>query len=212
LRRGPTLRGPVVTGQGGSHDRANVRASLHLSRTVIPMEANSHTDEHPRFRRLADYLASKAPPGKLPGRQHVEPTEIPDLLPWLMLVEVIAQADVEPYYRIRLVGTEVVGIQGRDGTGKYVEEVLNKTEAATITQGYGEIVGSQVPGYRQGMVATVGREHVSYRRIAFRLTRDGEGVNMLMFVFVRDDKPLPTARREDHLPSAKGRAVGTRGS
>src|SRR5690242_12897874 len=72
------------------------------------MEASSHIDEHPRFRRLADYLASKAPNGKLPGRQHIEPLEIPDLLPWIMLIEVIAHMDAEPRYRIRLVGTEVV--------------------------------------------------------------------------------------------------------
>jgi hypothetical protein len=57
--------------------------------------ANPHIDEHPRFRRLADYLAIKAPPGKLPGRQHIEPTEIPDLLPWIMLIEVIAQVNAE---------------------------------------------------------------------------------------------------------------------
>lgn len=148
-----------------------------------------HIDDHPRFRRLADYLASKAPPGKLPGRQHIEPTEIPDLLPWVMLVEVIAQADAEPRYRIRLVGTEVVDIQGVDGTGRYVEEVLNKAEAAIIMQGYGEIVRSHVPGYRQGVVATVGREHVHYTRMAFPLARDGEHVDMLIFVFASDDKP-----------------------
>jgi len=39
------------------------------------------------------------------------------------------------------------------------------------------------------MVASVGREHVYYRRMAFPLARDGENVDMLMFVFVRDDKP-----------------------
>jgi hypothetical protein len=152
------------------------------------MNGRSHIDEHPRFRRLADYLSAKAPAGKLPGRQHVEPTEIAELLPWIMLIDVIAQPGAEPRYRIRLVGTEVVAIQGSDGTGKYVEEVLNKAEAATIVQGYGDIVGSHEPGYRRGVVATEGREHVPYRRIAFPLARDGEHVDMLIFVFVRDDK------------------------
>jgi hypothetical protein len=153
------------------------------------MEASSHIAGHLRFRRLADYLASKARPGMLPGRQHIEPLEIPDLLPWIMLVEVTAQVNAEPRYRIRLVGTEVVDIQGVDGTGKYVEEVLNRAEAATIVQGYGEIIRSHVPSYREGVVATVGREHVHYRRMAFPLARDGKNVDMLIFVFVSDDKP-----------------------
>ena len=125
----------------------------------------SHLDEHPRFRRLADYLAGKAPPGKLPGRQHIEPTEIADLLPWIMMIDVIAKPGARLRYRIRLVGTEVVTIQGSDGTGKYVEEVLDRDEAAAILLGYGEIVRSRQPEYRSGAVATAGREHIPYRRI-----------------------------------------------
>jgi hypothetical protein len=152
------------------------------------MNGKLHIDEHPRFRRLADYLSRKAPPGKLPGRQHVEPAEVTELLPWIMLVDVIPQPDANPRYRIRLVGTEVVGIQGSDRTGRYVEDVLDSAEAPAIMQGYDEIVSSHQPGYRRGVVATAGREHVPYRRIAFPLARDGEHVDMLMFVFVRDEK------------------------
>jgi hypothetical protein len=82
----------------------------------------------------------------------------------------------------------VVAIQGSDATGKYVEEVLDRAEAAVILEGYGEIVKSCQPGYRRGVVATTGRKHVPYRRIAFPLARDGERVDMLMFIFVRDEK------------------------
>src|SRR5487761_115960 len=147
---------------------------------------SSHIDEHPRFRRLADYLANKAPPGKHPGRQHIEPTEIPDLLPWIMMIDVIAKPGAELRYRIRLVGTEVVAIQGSDATGKYVRDVLNKDDVASVLPDYGVIVRSGQPGYRRGIVATTGREHVRYRRIAFLLARDGEHVDVLMFVFVND--------------------------
>ncbi|MGH6969742.1 MAG: PAS domain-containing protein [Stellaceae bacterium] len=157
---------------------------------------SSPIDEHPRFRRLADYLAGKAAPGKLAGRQHIEPTEITDLLPWIMMIDVIAAQESGLRYRIRLVGTEVVAIQGSDGTGKYVEAVLDRDEAAAILRGYGEIVRSRQPGYRRGVVATAGREHVPYRRIAFPLARDGEHVDMLLFVFANDGKsPAPRNAR-----------------
>ena len=147
----------------------------------------SHLAEHPRFRHLADYLSSKAAPGRLAGRQDIEPTEIADLLPWIMLIDVIRQGSSEPRYRIRLVGTGVVAIQGRDGTGQFVEDVLNDTGAAAIIRGYDEIVHSHEPQYRKGVVATAGRDHVLYRRIAFPLARDGVNVDMLIFVFVRDE-------------------------
>lgn len=151
------------------------------------MNVPSPLDLHPRFRRLADYLAAKAPPGKLPGRQHIEPTELGGLLPWLMLVDVIAEPGGAPRYRIRLVGTEVVAIQGFDATGKFADEVLTTSEGAEMIAGYGAIVRDKTPQYRKGVVATPGRDHVPYERVAFPLAADGEHVNMLIFVFVRNE-------------------------
>ncbi len=143
-------------------------------------------DRHPRFRRLADYLARKAPPGKLPGRQHIDPLEIPDLLPYLMLLDVMPKQPGPTRYRIRLVGTEVVAIQGADGTDQNVAEVLTAEQGCSeIVRGYEEIVRTHEPEYRSGTVATHGREHVDYERIAFPLAADGEHVNMLIFVFAR---------------------------
>ncbi len=147
------------------------------------MNFPSEIERNARFRRLAEYLAVKAPPGKLPGRKHIDPLELADLLPWVMLMDVIPQSSGEPRYRIRLVGTEVVAIQGADGTGKFVEEVLNASEGAEVIRLYGEILRTHHPQYRRGNVAATGREHVPYERVAFPLASDGENVDMLIFVF-----------------------------
>ncbi len=141
-------------------------------------------DRHPRFARLRDYLAAKAPPGKLPGRQHIDPLEIPDLLPYLMLIDVIRPASLPPRYQIRLVGTQVVAIQGTDATGKFVEEVLDK--GPDIIAHYEDVLTTRQPQYHRGQVATRDRNHVSYQRIVFPLATDGETVDMLIFVFAMD--------------------------
>jgi hypothetical protein len=151
------------------------------------MNAETAIENHPRFRRLADYLAAKAPPGKLAGRQHVQPTELADILPWLMLMDVVPQENGEPRYRLRLVGTEVVAIQGSDGTGKFADELLTAEEGPQVIAGYGEILRTQQPQYRRGVVASPGREHVPYQRVAFPLASDGEHVDRLIFVFDRDE-------------------------
>lgn len=150
------------------------------------MDAEEALLRNPRFRRLADYLAASASPGKLPGRQHIEPTQLGDLLPWLMLVDVVPRKRGEPRYRLRLVGTEVVSIQGSDNTGKYVDEVLTGEEGPGVIAAYGEILRTRQPQYRQGVVATPGREHIPYERVAFPLASDGETVDKLLFVFARD--------------------------
>ena len=147
------------------------------------MSFKSETEHNARFRRLADYLAAKAPPGKLPGRKHIDPLELADLLPWLMLIDVIPQASGEPRYRIRLVGTEVVSIQGSDGTGRFVDEVLTSNEGAEVIRHYGEILRTREPQYRRGSVAVPGREHVPCERIVFPLASDGENVDMLILVY-----------------------------
>jgi len=145
-------------------------------------------DENKRFRRLADYLAAKAPPGKLPGRQHIDPLEFTELLPWIMLIDVLPQTPGEPRYRIRLMGTEVVAIQGADETGRFVEDVLTGPEGAEVVRQCDEILRTRQPHHRRGMVATTGREHVFYERIAFPLAGDGEHVDMLILIFAKAEK------------------------
>ena len=147
---------------------------------------------HPHFRRVHDYLQAKAPPGQLPGRQHIEPMELRDVLPYVMLVDVLPQPQARPRYRIRLVGTQVAAVQGEDATGKYVEQVLDK--GTDVIAAYGEILVTRQPQHRSGMVATTGREHVNYERVAFPLATDGEHVDMLLFVFaIEAPKPAPRA-------------------
>jgi len=139
-------------------------------------------DRWPEFRRVHDYLLQKAPPGKLPGRQHIDPLDFPDLLPRIMLIDVVRDDAGQPRFRIRLMGSDVVTLQGQDGTGKYVEQIL--TSGVDIIAGYQDILVSRQPQFRRGTVAAVGREFMPYERIAFPLASDGETVDMLFFIFV----------------------------
>lgn len=149
------------------------------------MNGDIPADYDPRFMRLAAYLAAKAPPGKLPGRQHVEPSEIIDLLPNLRLIEVVPQPGGPPRYRIRLAGTEVVEIFGVDGTGRFVDEVLQTDRAATIIRAYEEMLRTKRPQCLRGRLSAASRRHVSYQRVAFPLATNGVDVDMLLFMIVR---------------------------
>jgi hypothetical protein len=151
------------------------------------MSNTSPLDLHPRFRRLADYLAAKAPPGKLPGRKHIDPAQLVDLLPWMLLIDVVPQPQGDPRYRVRLIGTEVVAIQGSDGTGKYADEILTGVDGADVIRRYGEILETRAPQYLKSIVAIPGREHIPYERVAFPLAADGEHVDMLVLIFARDE-------------------------
>ncbi|MFZ0694997.1 MAG: PAS domain-containing protein [Alphaproteobacteria bacterium] len=90
-------------------------------------------------------------------------------------------------------GTEVVAIQGADETGKYMEDVLTGSAGAEIVHQCDEILRTRQSHHRRGVVATMGREHVHYERVAFPLASDGEHVDMLIAVFAKVEKPVKHA-------------------
>ncbi|MFN4275977.1 MAG: PAS domain-containing protein [Ferrovibrio sp.] len=71
----------------------------------------------PRIRRFWEYWVAKRGDRPMPSRRDIEPTEIPDLLPYIVLTEVLREP---PYLRYRLVGTKQVAVRGHDPTGEPV--------------------------------------------------------------------------------------------
>lgn len=144
-------------------------------------------DCDPRLRRFAAYMAAKALPGLLPGRQHIVPPEIPDLLPHIMLYDLVPEPHGGPRYRTRLVGTCVVELLGADTTGKFVDDLVRGKRGAEIIAEYDRIATSKQPGYLTGTLTNFGREHIRFQRAAFPLARDGIDVDMLALVMVGFD-------------------------
>lgn len=71
----------------------------------------------PRIRRCWDYWTAKRGDRAMPARADIDPAEIPDLLPYIVLTEVLAGP---PFLRYRLVGTAQVAVRGHDPTGQPV--------------------------------------------------------------------------------------------
>src|SRR4051812_25647747 len=68
------------------------------------------------------WLAKRAlcPPGKLPGRQHLDPGEMVRFLPYVLMFDVERQG-TNYRFKHRLTGTHFAQIFGRDVTGMYIE-------------------------------------------------------------------------------------------
>jgi hypothetical protein len=153
-------------------------------------------DCDPRLRCFAAYMVAKALPGLLPGRQHIVPQEIPDLLPHIMLYDLVPRPSGGSRYRTRLIGTRVVDLLGADITGKFVDEVLTGDRGAEIIAEYDQIAMSKRPGYLTGTLTNLGREHMRFQRAAFPLARDGMNVDMLALLMVGFDTRFHQAATE----------------
>jgi hypothetical protein len=76
-------------------------------------------DWHPLVRSFYEYWVSVSPPGRLPGRQHIAPEEVPALWSRMWMLDVHR----DPLrYRYRLCGTEMVRSLGREVTGAWLDE------------------------------------------------------------------------------------------
>jgi PAS domain-containing protein len=154
----------------------------------------------PRLRQVYDYWRCKATGRAMPRRADIDPTEIPNLLPDVMLVDVLPQGR----YRYRLIGTENALAQGMSATGRYLDEVLPGPEYKNhVIALYNECVGARRALYSECLfMAPDRREPERHTKVLFMpLGGDGETVNMVfvMQVFFYIDQ----ATRERHFIDAR---------
>lgn len=98
-----------------------------------------------RLSRLYAYWWSKRGQAGTPNRADLDPSEIPDLLPIVHLIDV----RWDPLrFRHRLIGTELVQRMERDVTGKDLDETLYGPATADILDRLGR-VAAEVRGYRR---------------------------------------------------------------
>ena len=146
-----------------------------------PLSVPDFVSTHPRFQQLNDYLVSRAPEGKLPGRQHIDPTDIPGLLSVISFVEVERDTgDIK--LRFRLVGTTCTEAFGHDLTGHYLDGNHATRCGDAIVEQMMEIIEHRQPGYGDLSVSLEGREHAGYQRVYFPLARNGTDVDMMVGV------------------------------
>ena len=135
--------------------------------------------------RLVDHWRRIHPAGGLPGRQHFDPADLPDLLPHIWLMDVHR----DPWrFRVRLVGTAIVRFSGRDVTGRWCHDIFPDFDA---TQSYTDIVTCStkgIPVFRTAKLL-VKQDHWLSRRVHLPLASDGGRVDVILSLtrYVRAD-------------------------
>ncbi len=130
-----------------------------------------------------EYWRRKAAGRAMPRRADLDPTEIPRLLPDVMLVDVTEDGR----YRYRLIGTENAREQGINATGRYLDEVLPGPEYKAHVLGlYDECVRQRRALYSECLFLSPRQQAPErHTKVLFMpLSEDGERVNMVFVVQV----------------------------
>lgn len=144
-----------------------------------PFSQTIPEDCHPKVRAIYEYWRSVHPQsGGLPGRQHIDPVDIPTLLPNTWLIDVARN----PYrFRFRLVGTQVVDYAGEDNTGKWFHEQMPNFHPEVLI----DVVETGKPSWSRGRSKMrPERDYYELERVRLPLASDGKTVDMILSLTV----------------------------
>lgn len=130
-----------------------------------------------QLRDLYTYWQKMRGDSRIPPRSAFDPIQVPRLLPNLILL------DVEPdsgRLIVRVLGTRVATVYGRDYTGQYLDEIYFGSNAASVLEDYGTCARDGIPVLGERNFRNV--RDVVYRmeRLILPLSDDGKEVNKLI--------------------------------
>lgn len=139
------------------------------------------TLSRPILQNLHNYWLERRRDGRLPSRADVDPIDLPSLLPYIILVDVLH----DPLdFRYRLIGTKTVEVMGRDGTGKKFGELgYGEENLATLRRFYGLCAEERRPVFTRGSFLwadTVEKNWLDYELVRLPLADRQGRVDMLL--------------------------------
>ena len=161
---------------------------------VLPSEASEA-----EFRELLAYWQSKVAPGRLPGRQHIDPTELqPRHLSQLLLLDVLEAASKQRRrYRFRVAGTGFSAIAGRDVTGLHYDEIGAPERAMPVIRALDLVIERKAPVFLSGRLSIPSQDYVWVKRLGLPLAQDGDKVDMILAIWLAERRSIADVLRSD---------------
>lgn len=126
---------------------------------------------------LFAYWASRRRGARLPSRAGIHPAHFKRHLPTVSLIDVCHDPRT---YRLRLAGTGLYGVYGREITGRTLEEIYSSTAVDYWREELDHVVRDRRPAVGVHNLAWRGSPHLSILWIRFPLATNGADVDMIL--------------------------------
>jgi hypothetical protein len=133
------------------------------------------------------YWKSKSAGGLLPARADIKPTQIPRLLPNIILLDVLREPELD--FRYRLMGTRIVEHSSADYTGRRYSEIEHQRRPSVIWENCRRVVDRSEPLYARTPYTGPQSEFRRLEDVILPLADDGVTVDTLLVLI----KYLPKA-------------------
>jgi len=126
---------------------------------------------------LFSYWSGLRRQGRLPARADIDPAGFKRLLPTVSLIQVAG----EPRdYRLRLAGTGLYGVYGREITGERLREIYNAPAAEYWRRELDQVVEERRPRAGYHSMAWRGAAHISLLWLRLPLASNGRDVDLIL--------------------------------
>ena len=126
------------------------------------------------------YWASLRRGASLPSRLDLHPAGIKRMLPTVSLIDVKRDPDGALDYRLRLAGTGLYSVYGREITGRTLDDVYNTAAVEYWREQLGKVVTERRPGVGVHSLAWKGTPHMSILWLRLPLATNGKDVDMIL--------------------------------
>lgn len=123
------------------------------------------------------YWASLRRGASLPARVDLQPSNMKRLLPTVSLIDVVG---TPRDYRLRLAGTGLYGVYGREITGRKLPDVYNTAAEEYWRKELDKVVDERRPGVGVHSLAWRGAPHMSLLWLRLPLASNGKDVDMIL--------------------------------
>ncbi|MHA1154139.1 MAG: PAS domain-containing protein [Alphaproteobacteria bacterium] len=130
-----------------------------------------------RLTALKRYWDDRRGSRGMPARADLDPVDVPELLPFILLVET---AETLEAFRYRLIGTEACRGFDRDRTGARFSDLPRTGNFDEVYGGYWRSFRERTPQYFHGPLALTGDSRVQFSRLTLPLSHDGKHVDMIL--------------------------------
>lgn len=115
----------------------------------------------------------------MPSRADFDPLEMPQLLPFIILMDVEGSGN---RLKVRLAGTKIVEMFGSDYTGNYLDEIDFGDVMEKVLFEYGLAVTEKRPVFSDHSFRKPNDYRHAIERAILPLSNDGDSVNMLLAI------------------------------
>ena len=131
----------------------------------------------PDLRALYEYWNRVRGDRAMPRRADIDPSEIPKLLPYIIMYNAAAGDG----YTIRLVGEQVVRLNGINGTGRKAGSIMTPRGAEMMNRILDAVVTERAPKFRAGKVYWhPDKTYRDFEACFLPLSADGETVDIIL--------------------------------